>query len=246
MAKIPPPPKEFLNEKNVAQLIDYDAEIKKLKKAKEESFKVDKEQVKNLKRSIDSKELMDLKDIKVYLQESRSKFGLGGKCDGYILYRKQNRRWRFIKVVNFRDVYKIIHAKYAYIIDNVVGVFDDGKPFFIIDEKIPITLNLSARSSIVDDDGEALFDGKDLCYDAKGFYVYLDTITLKNLTPKELNSGSGDFMKFLADWWWAILIVLLLVLFFTLTPIGKDMLLKIMPMIAEQQTNQGGGLVRTI
>jgi hypothetical protein len=217
ISEIPPPP-------NFNQ-IDYDDEIKKLQKAKQEQTDKEIEMLKNLKGSMESKEIMQLGTTKIFLKESQSKVKLGGKYDGYILYRRMSRRWSFIKVENFKDVYKLIHKHYAYIVDNIVGYFDDGKPFFIIDERIPITLNVAARSSIVDEDNMPIFDGKDLCYDSKAFYVYLDTITLKNLTPKEANEF--DFGKFLRDYWWVIVIVVAIMVFLFLTPMGKDMINKI-------------------
>jgi len=217
ISEIPEPPK--------FDSVDYDDEIKKLQKAKKEQADKEIQMLKNLKGSLESKEIMDLGEMKLYLHESKSKVKLGGKYDGYILYRKINRRWSFIKVENFKDVYKMIHKHYAFIVDNIVGYFDDGKPFFIIDERIPITLNTSARSSILDEDNNPIFDGKDLCYDSKAFYVYLDTITLKNLTPKEANEF--DFGKFLRDYWWVIVIVVAIMIFLFLTPMGKDMINKI-------------------
>jgi hypothetical protein len=217
LSDIPPPPS--FNQ------IDYDEEIKKLQKAKMKQADKDIEMLKNLKGSLESKEIMELGTTKIFLKESISKVKLGGKYDGYILYRRMSRRWSFIKVENFKDVYKMIHKHYAYIVDNIVGYFDDGKPFFIIDERIPITLNVAARSSIVDDDNQSIFDGKDLCYDSKAFYVYLDTITLKNLTPKEANEF--DFMQFLRNYWWVFVIIVAIMMFLFLTPMGKDMINKI-------------------
>lgn len=235
ISEIPEPPKFDKEEiKSSYQEINYDEEIKKLQKAKKEKAERDNQMIKELKSSVNSEELIDLGKVKVYLNENKSKVKFGGKHDGYILYRKLNRRWQFIKVDNFKDVYKIAHKHYAYIVDNVVGFFEDGKPFFIVDERIPITLNTSARSSIVDENGEPMFDGKDLCYDGKAFYVYLDTITLKNLTPKE--SSDLDFMKFLKDYWWIILIVLALMLFLFLTPMGKDLLQKLADSIPKNVT----------
>jgi hypothetical protein len=101
--------------------------------------------------------------------------------DGYILFKKKNSNWKFIPVKNFKNVFKYTDTKSAFILDKIIGKFDNGKPFMMIDENIPITLNEDIKSTLTYEN-ERLGEGIDLCYDSRAFYVYLDTVTLKNLT----------------------------------------------------------------
>jgi hypothetical protein len=201
-----------------------------------------KQKIKNIQN--DFKKLEKLSDIgkyEIFLNPFKKKFSFERQnIDGYIFYRKLNRKWVFLGVTNFSDIYKIISKKYAYIIDKIIGHFEDGKPFLMLDEHIPITLNLSAKSNIQDENKNFLMNGKDLCYDAKAFYLYLDIATLKNLTPQEATVGF-DLWGFIKSWWWVILIFVGIMLLLFLTPFGKDLLLKIMPQNLQETIQSRGG-----
>jgi hypothetical protein len=150
-----------------------------------------------------------------------------GNFDGYILYRKQNSKWKWYPIMNFKDVYKIKDKKLSYILYNIIGYMEDGKPFMMIDENIPINLNIASKSTITDENNNPMYNGIDLCYDSKAFYIYLEYATLKNLTPK--SESSSDFWNMIKEYWWVALIFIGIMLLLFLTPQGKEFISKLMP-----------------
>lgn len=142
---------------------------------------------------------------------------LFSKFNGYILYRELGKDWILFQVNNLKEIYK--YKSRAHIINKVEGRLN-GKPLFIIDAKIPITLN-TIKSTIKKDNKE-IKDGIDLCYDAKVFYTLLQYVNLSNLSAtQEKESAVGNFIK---DNFVMIMFVVGLLAFLLLSPAGRKMI----------------------
>lgn len=143
--------------------------------------------------------------------------------DGHLLYEYAEGRYKLIDVTGFKDIEKI--NKKAYILNRIMGTLNN-KPFFMIKNNIPISVNAGTKSSLPE-----LENGIDLCYDSGGFYTYLDYATAKNLQAK--GGEQLSFFEFLQKNWIIILIILVILigamLFLFFTPQGLVMLDKIFP-----------------
>jgi hypothetical protein len=121
-----------------------------------------------------------------------------GRPSGHILYEYAPSKWKFVNISNYKDLYK--NKDLAYILERVEGTWEDNKPFFILKNKVPVSLNI-AKSTLKD-----MSNGQELYYDPKSFFMSLDFVQMRNLSTK---AAAGDFWH---DFKWLFIIIGIIIL----------------------------------
>lgn len=139
------------------------------------------------------------KNITIVLKERKPLFG---RKSGHIIYEYMPGKYKFVSVENFKDVFK--HKDLAYILQDHMGTWEDGKPFLLLKNRIPISLN-TVKAIIHDEKKDkTLKETYHLCYDPKSFYTCLDFVQMRNLNTKAV---AGDFWE---RFKWIILALIIL------------------------------------
>jgi hypothetical protein len=137
------------------------------------------------------------------------------KYDGLLIYEFMPKKYKMIKVGNFKEIQKIKNN--AMMLIEAEGTINN-KPFFIIKNKIPISLNSDVRSYNKLDKNSKAKNGIDLCYDTEAFYTHLEYVTMANLQAK----GQSDLGEWFKKYWLLIVIIIILVVVFIFTPYGRQ------------------------
>lgn len=127
------------------------------------------------------------------------------KFDGYIIYCGKGNIFTIYKIKNLSMIYNLMSKKETYALHKKVGTMNHKPVFFI---KYPVTISLNIKYN------------KDLYYEPKAFFNYVNKATNINLLNVEDKAGISGFLKKNI----IIIIIVIIVAIFLSTPQGQKIL----------------------